>query len=204
MLDIILSPFAAAFGAWNVFKVYPSVAFAAMAAASAALAMKAFDKDWKVGMLAGLASTTYILNLRISWDCQRQLLSSLLLLLSVLALERWGRVDTPKRAVAAAALLIATELSHEAAGVAAIAIALVLIYRGIRTRDPYSAAAGAISLLAGVVLEIWYWGRPIGYNVHTGALELPGIVTTPEEQDGAVISYIVASFGLVIPQLSPH
>ncbi|MEM3997153.1 MAG: hypothetical protein QXP31_08855 [Pyrobaculum sp.] len=197
MLDILLSPLAAALGAWTVFKIYPSVAFAALAAASAALATS-ISKDWKVGILAGAASTVYILNLRISWDYHRQLLGSLFMVLTVLALEKWGRADAPRKAAAAAALLAATALSHEVTALAATAMALALAYKGLKSRDPYSTAAGAAGLITGAALEIWYWGRPIGYDVHTGTLKLPGVVTGPG-QEGAVVSYITAGLGLVLP-----
>ncbi|MEL9989912.1 MAG: hypothetical protein QXP98_03885 [Thermoproteus sp.] len=197
MLDIILSPFASAFGAWAVFKVYPTVAFATIAALSALITMKVFRKDWKVGLLAGLMSTLYILNLRISWDYQRQLLGTVFLLLSIFALDLWGLANNLKRAAAAAALLVATALSHEAAGLAAMGVALTLAYMGLKRGDKYSLVAGAVALAADTALEAWYWGKPIEYVSSTGLAYLPGFVPSGGQQ-GYVVSYLIAGFGLVL------
>lgn len=197
MLDIILSPFASAFGAWAVFKVYPTVAFAAIAALSALIAVKVFGRNWKAGLLAGLMSTFYVLNIRMAWDYQRQLLGTVFLLLSVLALDLWGLADSPKKAVAAVALLVATALSHEAAGLAAMGVSLALAYMGLKRRDGYSLAAGAAALAADAALEVWYWGRPVEYVSSTGLVYLPGFVPSVGQQ-GYVVSYLTAGFGLVL------
>ncbi|MEM4848102.1 MAG: hypothetical protein QXM55_00505 [Ignisphaera sp.] len=85
----MLTPFTFLVDPWVVFKFYPSLAFGILASLSAIIVVKVYNKSWKIGLLAAIATTVFILNLRISWDYQRQLLGSIFMLASIIALELW-------------------------------------------------------------------------------------------------------------------
>lgn len=195
LLDILLTPFAHVFGSWNVFKVYPSVAFGVMAALSTVATVKIYGQRWFVGFLAGLISTLSILNLRISWDYQRQLLGSLFMLGSLVALEVWSSRITFRRAIVITLLLVAMSLSHEVTGFVAVVLSAALLYRGFRERSSQAMFSGSIGLLSSVVLEIWYWRAPYSYIPQVGYAP-PGLAVSGEAYQ--VVSYLTAGFGLII------
>jgi hypothetical protein len=67
LLVMLLYPFTLITDAWTMFKVYPSVAYGLLAALSSLIAVRVYERSWRVGLLTGLFTTLYILNLRISW-----------------------------------------------------------------------------------------------------------------------------------------
>jgi hypothetical protein len=163
LLVILLSPFTLVADAWTIFKVYPSVAYGFLAALSALIAMRVYERSWRVGVLAGLFSTLYILNLRISWDYQRQLLGSVVMLATILLLEEWGIVNGFKQLVVAVLMLSACGLSHEVTGLAGFTLSLMLLYRGLKHWSKYSVVSGLTGLLVNTLLEVWYWRKPYSF-----------------------------------------
>lgn len=196
LLPMILAPLSYVVDAWYIFKVYPSVAYGALASLSALLAVELCGRRGWVGLLSGTLTAVYVLNLRISWDYHRQLLGSVVLLAAVLALERWGEPRTPRRAAAVALLLAACGLSHEVTGFAGFVLSLVLLHRGLRGGGLCASLAGAVGLAANAALEVWYWRRPYSFVAAVGVLP-PGLVASHVADE--VLSYLVAGYGLTLP-----
>jgi len=132
LLPMLLAPFTYLVDAWYVFKIYPSIAFSILAGLSTLLAVKVYGKGWRTGLLAGFLTTTFILNLRISWDYQRQLLGSVFMLATIIVLERWGFPKDWKQSLATILLLAGCGLSMEVTGFTGLAFSLVLAYRAWR------------------------------------------------------------------------
>jgi len=131
LLPMFLLPFTYLVDAWYIFKFYPSIAYAILASLSALLAMEIYgERKWWIGLLSGLLTTTYVLNLRISWDYQRQLLGSIILLATILVLEKWREPKTFKQVLTTILLLTACGLSHEVTGFTGFVISLILLYYG--------------------------------------------------------------------------
>jgi len=197
MLNLIALVPAYAFGAWAVFKVYPAVAYGLLCLSSALLARRVFRVSGWGAFLTSAITALYVLNLRISWDYQRQLLGSVFMLLSLAVLDgpgRWGA----RRAVAAATLLVCSALSHEVTGFFAAIASLAFLLKSALDKEPRGALTGSIALAASVALELWYWGVPF--------MEVPGVGTLPaglvsyfDVDASEVISYLFAGFGAVLP-----
>lgn len=201
LINIVLAPFAYLSDAWTVFKVYPSIAYGVMAALSAAIAMRVYGKSWRTGVFAGFLTTVYILNLRISWDYQRQLLGSIVMLTAILILESWGLIEGGwRRATIVALLLTACGLSHEVTGLAGFALSIALIYASIRLRRIIGVFAGSIGALSNFALEAWYWRKPYSYVAAVGYLP-PGLSLATALDAQECISYLAAGYGLTLPLL---
>jgi len=196
LLALLLSPFTLVADAWTIFKVYPSAAYGLLAALSALIAMKVYGKSWRVGLLAGLLTALFVLNLRISWDYQRQLLGSVMMLATVLALERWGEPRGIRQAVVTALLLAACGMSMEVTGLAALALSSALLYKGLRGRNAFGVAPGLMGLAVNALLEVWYWRSPYSVVLEVGVLP-PGLVVSHEASQA--VSYLVAGYGIVLP-----
>ncbi|MEM1682337.1 MAG: hypothetical protein QXM78_06020 [Sulfolobales archaeon] len=197
MLNLVVLVPAHAFSAWAVFKVYPAVAYGLLCLSSALLAKTVFRTSGWGAFLTSAITAFYVLNLRISWDYQRQLLGSVFMLLSLAVLDRPGRWGA-KRAATAAALLVCSALSHEVTGFFATVASLTLLLKSALNRELWGASAGSIALAASVALELWYWGVP--YTEVPGIGTLPaGLVSYFDVDASEVISYLFAGFGTVLP-----
>lgn len=197
LLPMLLVPFTYFVDAWYLFKFYPSIAYAFMASLSAILAMEIDERrKWWIGLLSGFLTTIYVLNLRISWDYQRQLLGSVILLATILVLEKWREPKTPKHALSVLLLLVACGLSHEVTGFAGFILSLVLLYHGLKNRNTTTSIVGTVGLTVNTVLEIWYWRRPYSFVSTVGVLP-PGLVASYEGDQA--LSYLVAGYGLILP-----
>ncbi|MEZ0394618.1 MAG: hypothetical protein ABWK00_06220, partial [Desulfurococcaceae archaeon] len=200
LLDVLLLPAALLGHAWTTFKLYPPIAYAALAAAAVLYAQRALGLGWRGGVLAGLATALYILNLRISWDYQRQLLGSVLMILSLAYLDsrrRWGAGE----ATVAAALLVLTALSHEVTALASIFLAAAYAHAAARRSDWAALTAGLAALAFSALLELWYWGpaRLVVPSEYTAVLP-PGLVPyNAVDSTREAVSYLVAGFGPTLP-----
>lgn len=197
LLNILLTPFTFLVDPWVVFKFYPSLAFGILASLSAIIVVKVYNKSWKIGLLAAIATTVFILNLRISWDYQRQLLGSIFMLASIIALELW-EIRSFSKAVTVSILLISCGLSHEVTGLVGFVLALTLLYKGFKTRNTYSMITGLIALVCNTILEVWYWGKPYSYVPSLGYTP-PGITNSSGVDASEALSYFIAGYGLVLP-----
>jgi hypothetical protein len=195
LLNMLLVLFTKFTDAWLIFKIYPSIAYAALASLSSAVAMKVYGKTWRTGLLAGLLTSIYILNLRISWDYHRQLLGSITMLATILALEK-SIPKTPKQAFIALLLLATCGLSHEVTGLAGFTLSLTLTYTSLRARYLTGAAAGLAGVIVNTLLEVWYWKAP--YTV-VGTYILPVGLVPAIDAAPQTLSYLIAGYGFTIP-----
>ncbi|ADG90856.1 hypothetical protein Tagg_0583 [Thermosphaera aggregans DSM 11486] len=196
LLVLLLSPFTLIIDAWTIFKVYPSVAYGLLAALSSLIAVRVYERSWRVGLLAGLFTTLYILNLRISWDYQRQLLGSVVMLATIILLEEWGVVHGFKQSITAFLMLAACGLSHEVTGLVGFTLSLVLMYHGLKKGSRHSVFTGLTGAVVNALLETWYWRKPYSFIEAVGVLP-PGLTVSFEHSQ--VVSYLVAGYGVTLP-----
>jgi hypothetical protein len=196
LLVLLLSPFTLITDAWTIFKVYPSVAYGLLAALSSLIAVRVYRRSWRVGLLAGLFTALYVLNLRISWDYQRQLLGSIVMLATILLLEEWVIVRGFKQSVTALVMLAACGLSHEVTGLAGFTLSLVLVYHGLKKWSRHSVFSGLMGAVVNALLETWYWRKPYSFIEAVGVLP-PGLTMSFEYSQ--VVSYLVAGYGVTLP-----
>jgi hypothetical protein len=196
LLVLLLSPFTLVADAWTIFKVYPSVAYGLLAALSSLIAVRVYKRSWRVGLLAGLLTTLYVLNLRISWDYQRQLLGSVVMLATILLLEEWSVVRGFRQSITALVMLTACGLSHEVTGLVGFTLSLVLMYRGLRKGSKHSVFSGLMGAVVNAFLETWYWRKPYSFVEAVGVLP-PGLTMSFEYSQ--VVSYLVAGYGATLP-----
>jgi len=196
LLVMLLSPFTLITDAWTIFKVYPSVAYGLLATLSSLIAVRVYERSWRVGLLAGLFTTLFVLNLRISWDYQRQLLGSVVMLATILLLEEWGVVHGFKQSITALVMLAACGLSHEVTGLAGFTLSLVLMYHGLKKGSGHSVFTGLMGAVVNALLETWYWRKPYSFIEAVGVLP-PGLTVSFEHSQ--VVSYLVAGYGVTLP-----
>ncbi|QOJ79285.1 hypothetical protein IG193_02140 [Infirmifilum lucidum] len=198
LLDIVLALPARLAGAWLAFKLYPPIAYGALAAVTCVFAAR-LSKDWRKGYVASLLSALYILNLRISWDYQRQLLGSILLLATLAALDTAALGPLSK-----ATLLVLTALSHEVTAFAAVAVSAYWLWEALKRRE--KPAPPLVALTASTLLELWYWGAPVTPNPYTQVVP-PGLVPYDYYSEAPqTLAYLVAGLApLLLPaSLSRH
>ncbi|MEL9941103.1 MAG: hypothetical protein QXP97_08075 [Desulfurococcus sp.] len=188
-----------AIGPWLTFKLYPPIAFGALIAATTYLAKNVLKVSPRNLMAVALASSLYILNLRISWDYQRQLLGSVIMVLAIVVLESY-RGRGAKCTLLASLLLVLTSMAHEVTGVVAFVLALLLLVEAVANRAGREIAVHFTALAVITALLLWYWRILYTPNMYLGAAP-PGVVSYPvyTAAAGEVISYLVVGYGLVLP-----
>lgn len=222
MIDWVLAAPAALFGSLAVYKVYPPVAYGVMIGLVAAISRRALGMDGKRTLVASALSALFILNLRISWDYQRQVLGTLFLLgfFAVQGGLEGGKFrkggsrvdegdrepvgsigDMPRWSIRSLALpllmLLGAALSHEVTAFASALILIYLLFVSAAERHLLPSTCYSVALACTVALLIWYFGRPVSTNAYFGAVPV-GLVSNPSESN-QVISYVVAGFGVVLP-----
>ncbi|MEM2415177.1 MAG: hypothetical protein QXZ04_05210, partial [Thermoproteota archaeon] len=197
LLNVILLPIALVIGAWNTFKIYPAVAYGFLSFSSALLARRVFKLDGVDCLFASAITILYILNLRISWDYQRQLLGSVFMLLALAAIDSYEKINL-KRVFAIIVLVVCCALSHEVTAFFSAIVSLALILRSVKGSDYNGLVAGLIGLSASVLLETWYWKQPYTPSKIFGLMPL-GVVSYSEPAFSEVLSYLMAGYGLTLP-----
>lgn len=197
LLNVLLLLPAAAIGAWNTFKLYPSVAYGLLTLSSALVATRVFNLSKSRALLASATTALFIINLRTSWDYQRQLLGSIFMLLSIAVLDSRGQLDT-KRVAVSAALLACSALSHEVTAFFSIAVLTVLALKLLKAKNLGGLVVTTLTLMASVGLETWYWQSVHASSAYFGAA-LIGVVSHDPSVASDVIGYLMAGFGLVLP-----
>ena len=201
LLDLVLALPAYIMGAWVTFKLYPPLAFGALAAMSAFLARRALKLSPGWSIIAALASSLFILNLRISWDYQRQVLGTVIMMLTLTLMETGSPRNAGKAAVYSV-LLILMAMSHEVTGVVSFTLALTLLLESLRRKNRYEVATYSTALALITALLLWYWRKPYTPNIYLGAAP-PGIVaySAYPSVSAEVVSYLLVGYGLVIPPM---
>ncbi|MEN3052119.1 MAG: hypothetical protein ABC596_09945, partial [Candidatus Methanosuratincola petrocarbonis] len=187
MIDWALSVPALLFGSWSVYKLYPPVAYGLVCALSALISRRVLRMGSGWSILTGAVSALFILNLRISWDYQRQTLGTIFLMAflaysgsgsipgssSALSGTAAGKGSTAvgwKRAAASSALLICSALSHEVTAFASAVALLYLTVHSAQRRSIAGSSAYAASLACTAALLFWYWGAPAYESRYLGTL----------------------------------
>jgi hypothetical protein len=197
LLNMLLAPFGYAFGAWLTFKLYPSVAYGLLSLSSALVARRVFRLGGYGAFFTSAVTVLFVLNLRISWDYQRQLLGSVFMILSLAILDSsdgcrgW-------RSTLSALLLVCCALSHEVTGFFSFVASALLAFMSARRRDLKGFTAGLASLAVSVALEAWYWRRSYTLNPYFGVVPV-GVVSYSSQVTPAVLGYLIAGFGLILP-----
>jgi len=197
LLNMLLAPFGYAFGAWLTFKLYPSVAYGLLSLSSALVARRVFRLAGYEAFFTSAVTVLFMLNLRMSWDYHRQLLGSVFMILSLALLDSSNGYRGWRNAFSAL-LLACCALSHEVTGFFSVVASALLAFMSARGRDLRGLAAGLASLAVSVALEAWYWRRPYTPNAYLGVAPV-GVVSYSPQVTPAVLSYLVAGFGLVLP-----
>mgnify|MGYP001772781023 CR=1 FL=1 len=199
LLDLILALPAAVVGPWLTFKLYPPIAFGVLVAAATYLAKSVLRVSPRNLVAVAFASALYILNLRISWDYQRQLLGSVVMILAIVLLESYRDKGT-RYILLASLLLVLASMAHEVTGVVAFVLALLLLMEAIINRTGREIAVYSTTLAVITAFLLWYWRAPYTSNGYLGAAP-PGIVAYPMyiTTAGEVVSYLVVGYGLIIP-----
>lgn len=156
LLVLLLYPFTLITSAWTIFKVYPSVAYGLLAALSSLIAVRVYERSWRVGLLAGLFTKLFVLNLRISWDYQRQKLRSVVMLATILPLEKWSVMHGLKQSITVLVMLATCGLIHEVIGLAGFTLSLVLMYHGLKKGSGHCVFTGLMGAMVNALLETWY------------------------------------------------
>ena len=198
LLPALLLPFTYIADGISIYKIYPSVAYGVLAALSALITIIVYRKSWSVAFLTGVFTAMYILNLRISWDYHKQLLGTILVLTTILVLEKWGMPRGFKQAVIAIILPVACGLSSEITGLAGFTLFLVLLYMGLKHRNIFSLIPGLTGLILTVILGIWYIHRAITTVELSDILSLI-LTVAPRNEGSYVVSYLVAGYGVTLP-----
>jgi len=197
LLNIILLPVSAIAGAWNALKIYPPVAYGILTFSSALLSRKVYGLNRPGSFFASMVTAFYVLNLRISEEYQRQLLGSVFMLLTLVALESWRRLDA-RKALSIAVLMVCSALSHEVTAFFSAAVSLVLALKSIGIRDYRGLTVGLIGLAASAMFETWYWKEPYTPSPVFGIVPA-GLVSYSEDASPMVMSYLLAGYGLTLP-----
>ncbi|MGC8564154.1 MAG: hypothetical protein ACP5LZ_04595 [Fervidicoccaceae archaeon] len=199
MLDIILLPAALLGGAWEAFKLYPSIAYGILTSLSALLAYRVYRAGLKGSLFAGLFTMLFVLNLRISWDYQRQLLGSIFLLAFLIKAEEWKDELVIWRSFTLVLLSSFASMSHEVIGLAIFVSSLVLLYISAKRGSLLGFFSGLISASIAFSLEAWYWKGVFTYSPNVGYLPV-GIVSSLYDLESPwVVSYLIAGMGIAIP-----
>ncbi|MEJ5292201.1 MAG: hypothetical protein WHS82_01260 [Candidatus Methanosuratincola sp.] len=197
MLDIVLSVPALFIGSWMTYKVYPPVAYGLMAALVAWVSIRALRMDGKYAIFSSLLSALFILNLRISWDYQKQMMGTLFLLAFLAVSDRAASAWRRRDGVLAGILLVGSALSSEVTALASFLASGYLFARHAYSRKGFEAATYAAVLCCSTSLLLWYSGKPVYPNAYLGSAPV-GLVANFSDTS-QVFPYFIVGFGAVLP-----
>lgn len=197
MLDMVLSIPAIIMGSWTTYKVFPPVAFGIMAALVALVSSKVLKLEGKWALLSGTLAALFILDLRISWDYQKQMVGTLFLL-GFLSISGKANEGGNRRGTALAALLLVlSALSSEVTALASFLASGYLLAKHALSKKRLDSLAFAATLLCSTALLVWYAGGPVYSNAYLGAAPVGLVANFSDAKE--VIPYFLAGFGAVLP-----
>lgn len=199
LMNILLAPFAALGDDWILLKLYPPVCYGFLTAAVAYLSVRILKLQGKYLLAAVIASIFFILNLRISWDYQRQLLGSIFMVLSVTLLEANGYSRDLRRQSLPAFMLILAAMAHEVTAYLAAMLSISAIgYSLLRDRRPWKTIPYLLSSAISIALLAWYAKGVVWSNMFFEAVPA-GVVSYEISSIGESLAYLIAGYGLLIP-----
>ncbi len=194
LLDVTLAVPGAIFGSWATFKAFPPIAYGALAALTALTSKRALRMSDGESLLAAAVSALFILNLRISWDYQKQILGTVLLMAALACIDDDGRL---RRQFGVAALLVLASLASQITAVAAAPALLLLVIDTARSRRIPACVLNSAALASVISALAWYSGGFVWGNATFGAAPA-GIVSTSLSSAPALIAYLFAGFGILL------
>jgi len=199
LMNMVLAPFAFFADDWILMKLYPPVCYGFLTAAAAHLSARVLNLKGRYLLASILASIFFFLNLRISWDYQRQLLGSVFSVLAVASLEINGYSNNVRRQVLPASMLVLSAMSHEVTAYLAALLSLSAMgYSLIKDRKSPKVIPYLLSAAASIMLLAWYARKVIWPSRFFGAVPA-GVVSYGIPSIGESLAYLVAGYGLLIP-----
>ena len=199
LMNILLAPFAAIVDGWILMKFYPPICYGFLTAATTYLSAKVLGLRGRYLLASIIASIFFILNLRISWDYQRQLLGSIFMVLSVALLELYGYLDEAVKQIIPTSMLILSAMSHEVTAYVSAMLSLSAVtYILVKEKRLWKMFPYMVSAILSIILLAWYargfvWRNPFMGVVPAGVVSYK--ISSVEES----LAYLVAGYGLLIP-----
>jgi len=199
LMDVLLTPFTTVVDDWVLMKLYSPVCYGLLIAAITYMSSKTLEIRGKYLLALIVASTFFILNLRISWDYHRQLLGSVLMVLAVSSMEMNIYSTSIRRQSLPISLLILSSMSHEVTAYLSAMLSIsAVVYSLFRGRSYSKALTYSVSTIISVALLIFYAKGVAWKSSFFGALPA-GLTSYGIESTAECIAYLVAGFGPVIP-----
>jgi len=191
LLDIILYIPGKLFDPITIFKIYPAAMYTILSISIYFLALH-ISRNRLGALVAATISIFYFLNIFNTYDYHRQHLGIVMMILSLLFLEK-------RYSIPSAIFLIASSLSHQVTGAVSIILSAIWLYRLVIDRRYRECILPITSLAISIALEIWYWRAPYTPNPYIGAAP-PGFVVAPLYSEAPyVIVYLFAGIGFLLP-----
>jgi hypothetical protein len=194
LVDVALAIPGRLFGSWAVFKAFPPIAYGAIAALIALTSKRALKMNDREALLAATVSAFFILNLRISWDYQKQVLGTIMLMAALVCIRGDGSF---RRHLGVSALLMLAAMASQVTAVAAVPALLLLMIDAAKLRRLPGILLHSATLTAVILALQWYAGGFVWGNATFGSAPA-GIVTSSLSSASTLVAYIVAGFGVVL------
>ena len=199
LMDILLAPFAMVVDGWVLMKLYPPVCYGLLISAITYMSSRILKIRGKYLLASIIASTFFILNLRISWDYHRQLLGSVLIVLAVSSMEVNSYSTRIGRQLPPVSLLILSSMSHEVTAYLSAMLSISAVSYSLAREKSYSKAFSySVPTIISIALLIFYARGVTWGSRFFGALPA-GLVSYGIESTAESIAYLVAGFGPLIP-----
>lgn len=198
LLDWVLYPLTLFMDPVLVFKVYPPIAYGVLSALVALYSVRVLGLSGKRSVAASLIASFSLLSLRMSWDLQKQVFAQILVLASIILVERLR--EDPVGLAKTSLLLLLAGLASEFGAALAIIISLLVILLYIpglkRLRIPVSAVYIGVAI-ASYTLISWYLRVPVVQNPVLGYV--PPIVGETFSERPSLYPYILICLGTLAP-----
>ncbi len=199
LMNMLLAPFTMITDSWILMKLYPPICYGFLTAAATYLSARVLKLRGKYLLASIIASIFFILNLRISWDYQRQLLGSIFMVSAIALLEVNGYSNDARRQILPASMLILSAMSHEVTAYVSAMLSLsAIIYISIKERKPWKILPYMVSAILSIVLLVWYAKGFTWTNPFMGVVPA-GVVSYKMSSIRESIGYLIAGYGLLIP-----
>jgi hypothetical protein len=198
LLDWVLYPLALLADPALLFKVYPPVAYGALTALVALYCVKVLGLSGGRSVIASLVADFSLLSLRMSWDLQKQVLAQILVLASIILIERL-RGD-PIGLVKASPLLLLAGLASEFGAALALMISLLVVLLYVPRLGRFRALVSAVYVgiaVASYALISWYLRVPAVQNPVLGYA--PPIVGEALTERPSTYPYVLICLGGLAP-----
>ena len=205
LLDWVTYPPSLLIDAWYVFKIYPPLEYGVLASLIALYTRRILGASGRLSLTVGVASALNLLLLRLSWDLQKQLLGTIMILAALIVMENKDR-GFPRH-IYAAMLLILAALATEFGAAIAILLSTIIILRITprlrgenRRTSIYTVILYAAVIIASYKLILWYLRLPpVSTNPVVGPS--PPLTRINLREEPLVYAYVFITYGSILPLL---